>query len=130
MTVSKLIKKGIITVYLPLVSFVVICGFIAHWFAENILNSNKVNFVVMIVVIISVCIGWIWWSYKVVKWKYWAFSQLNTDDSYKLYAKAVGVGLIWPTGSVFNRTEIWTKEDKNKWQNINPQVREIFEVEK
>jgi len=127
MSLSKLINKGLITVYGPLVSFVVACGFIANWFATNILKSNKVDFIIMIVVVTAICIGWIWWSYKIVKWKYWAFSKLTIDESYELYSKAIGVGLIWPTGSVFNKTEIWTKEDLNKWMKINPEIREIFE---
>lgn len=126
MNLSKLIYNGILTVYGPLVSFVIICGFIANWFATNILKSNKVDFIVMIVVIIAVCIGWIWWSYKIVKWKYWAFSQLTTEESYELYLKAIGAGLIWPAGSVFNHTEIWTKRDKQKWLTINPEIQEIF----
>ena len=56
--------------------------------------------------------------------------KLTIDESYELYSKAIGVGLIWPTGSVFNKTEIWTKDDLNKWMKINPQIREIFEHEK
>ena len=126
---SKLINKGLLQVYGPLISFVVIFGFIANWYASNILKSKKVDFIVATTVIIAICIGWVWWSYKIVKWKYFAFSKLTVDESYELYSKAIGIGLIWPTGSVFNRTEIWTNEDKVKWLNINPEIREIFELD-
>lgn len=51
------------------------------------------------------------------------------DDSYKLYTKAIGVGLIWPTGSIFYRTEIWTNEDRTKWSKINPEIKAIFELQ-
>ena len=127
-TLSSMINKGLLTVYGPLVSFVIVCGFIANWFATNILKSDIVDFIVMITVLISIFIGWIWWSYKIVKWKYWAFSQLNLDDSYELYSKAIAVGFIWPTGSVFNKTEIWTKDDRVKWTKINPEIKAIFEM--
>tara|TARA_R110002073_G_scaffold128999_5_gene275224 strand:+ start:20055 stop:20450 length:396 start_codon:yes stop_codon:yes gene_type:complete len=130
MNLTKLIIKGLIIVYGPLVSFVIICGFIANWFAMNILKSEKVDFIVMITVFIAVFIGWFWWSYKIVKWKYFAFSKLTLNESHKLYSKAIGAGLIWPTGSFFNKTEIWTKKDKNNWLKIDPEIRKIFETDR
>ena len=127
MKLSQLINKGLLTVYGPLVSFVVACGFIANWFATNILESDIVDFIVMITILISICIGWIWWSYKIVKWKFWAFSQVETENGHKLYEKAIGVGLIWPTGSIFNKTEIWTEKDKENWKKLKPEIQAIFE---
>lgn len=129
MNLNKLINKGLITVYGPLVSFVIICGFTANWFGSNILQLKKTDFIVAIAIFGAICIGWIWWSYKIVKWKYSAFSKLTTEESYQLYIKAIESGLIWKTGSVFNKTEIWTKKDKSKWQKINPEIQKIFKVE-
>ena len=129
MNLSKLINKGLITVYGPLVSFVIICGFTANWFTSNILKLEKADYIVAITVFLAICIGWIWWSFKIVKWKYWAFSKLTIDESYELYIKAIESGLIWKTGSMFNKTEIWTEKDKIKWQKINPEVRKIFVIE-
>ena len=65
-----------------------------------------------------------------MKWKYWAFSKLTVEESHELYLKAIAAGLIWPVGSVFNKTEIWTKADKDKWAKLKPEIREIFESEK
>ena len=130
MNLTKLITKGIITVYGPLVSFVIICGIIANWFAINILQSEKVDFIIMVTVFIAVFIGWFWWSYKIVKWKCFAFSKLTLNESLELYSKAISAGLIWPKGSLFNKTEIWTEKDKIIWQGIDSDIREIFEVEK
>lgn len=127
MKIQSLINKGLITVYGPLVSFVIVCGFLGYWYATNILKSDIVDFIVMIVAIIATCIGWIWWSYKIVKWKYWAFSKLTVEESYELYSKAIEAGLIWRTGSKFNKTEIWTKEDKRNWAKLKPEIRKIFE---
>jgi hypothetical protein len=73
MNLTKLIIKGLITVYGPLISFVVISGFIANWYATSILKSEKVDFIIMITVFIAVVIGWFWWSFKIVKWKCFAF---------------------------------------------------------
>jgi hypothetical protein len=129
MNLSSLINKGLITVYGPLVLFVVICGFISNWIAKSVLKLEKPDFITAIIVFIAIMIGWVWWSFKIVKWKYWAFSQVQIEDGYELYEKAIEVGLIWPTGSVFNKTEIWTARDKQKWTKIEPEIKQIFELE-
>lgn len=123
----QLINKGLLTVYGPLVSFVVFSGFIAKWIATDILKSDFVDIIIAITILISICIGWIWWSYKIVKWKIWAFSQVEPVNSYKLYENAIGVGLIWPTGSIFNKTEIWSEKDKENWKKLKPEIQAIFE---
>lgn len=127
MNLNKLIKKGMLTVYLPILLFVVTCGYIANWYAKNILYSEMADFIVIATLIIAICIGWIWWSFKIVKWKYWAFSQLNKEESYVLYEKAIKIGLLWPKGNIFNKTEIWLKKDKKKWLTINQEIRELFD---
>ena len=129
MTLSKLINNGLLTVYSPLVSLVLICGFISDWIGKNILNYEKTDFIVAITVVVAVIIGWIWWSYKIVKWKYWAFSQVQIEDCYKLYEKAIGAGLIWLAGSIFNKTEIWTEKDKENWKRLKPEIQELFEID-
>lgn len=127
MNLNKLINKGMLTVYLPILLFVVTCGYIANWYAKNILYSEMADFIVIATLIIAICIGWIWWSFKIVKWKYWAFSQLNKEESYVLYEKAIKIGLLWPKGNIFNKTEIWLKKDKKKWLTINQEIRELFD---
>ncbi|WP_417854761.1 hypothetical protein [Xanthomarina gelatinilytica] len=127
---KSIINKGLLSVYGPLATFVVACSLTTYWITKYSLELDKADFITAIVTITSVMIGWIWWSYKIVKWKCWAFSQLTVDESYELYLKAIGVGLIWPTGSVFNKTEIWTKEDKYNWTKLKPEIQEIFEPEK
>jgi|SRR5690554_1082393 len=126
MKLSKLINKGLITVYGPLISFVIICGFVANWTAKNKFKIDEPSIIVALTVFFAIIVGWTWWSYRIVKWKYWAFSQIDTANSIKLYTRAIEVGLIWPKGSVFNKTEIWTNEDKRKWKSINPEIQAIF----
>jgi len=128
MKLSGIIYKGLILVYGPLLSFVAICGLIGNWYAIHILKLDKDNLIVVLILIIALGIGWFWWSYKIVKWKIRAFSQINLEQAYELYDRAIGVGLIWPTGSIFNKTEIWTEEDKKKWLEINSDIQKIFEI--
>ncbi|MDB9911319.1 hypothetical protein OAD14_00550 [Flavobacteriaceae bacterium] len=129
MNLGKLINKGLITVYGPLMTFVISSTLITYWITKDILKLQTADIITTVFLFVFIFIGWIWWSYKIVKWKYFAFSKLTIDESYELYSKAIDVGLIWPTGSIFNKTEIWTNQDKKKWMNINPEIREIFELE-
>ena len=129
MNLGKLINKGLIMVYGPLMTFVISSTLIAYWITKDILKLETADIITTVFLFVFIFIGWIWWSYKIVKWKYFAFSKLTIDESYELYSKAIDVGLIWPKGSIFNKTEIWTNQDKKKWMNINPEIRRIFELE-
>ncbi|MEP1488112.1 MAG: hypothetical protein ABJK28_06765 [Algibacter sp.] len=129
MSVKRLINRGLFVVYLPLVLLVVFVVTVTHWLAENNFDSNVSQIIAAISLMIAILIGWFWWSYKIVKWKYWAFSQLNFEESIKLYTKAIETGLIWPTGSVFNKTEFWSKKDKEKWDNLSDDIKSIFEID-
>ena len=126
---NKLINKGLITIYGPLFSFVIICGLVANWTAKNKFDIDKTGFIVALTVFLAIIIGWIWWSYRIVKWKCWAFSQIDTENGLEFYDRAIAVGLIWPKGSFFNKTEIWTKNDKRKWESLSPEIQSIFKVE-
>jgi len=128
MNLNSIINKGLLEVYGPLVSFVVLCGFISNWIVKDILKYDSPDIIVAIIVIIAVMLGWLWWSYKIVKWKFWAFSQLDYEESEELYIKSIEVGLIWPTGNIFNKTEIWTKSDKEKWSNLSQEIQFIFKT--
>ena len=70
-----------------------------------------------IAAIIGFILAWGIWSYLIVKWKLWAFS--NVKNVHELKRKAIENKLIWPDGSIFNKTEIWSSSDKAKWRQIN-----------
>lgn len=67
--------------------------------------------------IIGFILAWGMWSYLIVKWKLWAFS--NVKNVHELRRKAIENKLIWPDGSIFNKTEIWSSSDRDKWRRIN-----------
>lgn len=83
-------------------------------------------FIVFAMIFISFIVGWLWWSITVVKWKIWAFSDLEYEDAMELSQKAISSMLIWPPGHGFNKTEIWTKKSLKKLSKINPDVIEII----
>ena len=49
-------------------------------------------------------LAWIWWSHAVVRWRLWAYEHV--EDIPALKQRAVEVGLTWPDGHVFGRTEV------------------------
>jgi hypothetical protein len=57
--------------------------------------------------------GWLVWSIQIPKWRLWAYERVDDIDA--LEEAAVGVQLIWPKGSIFERTEI---ASANTWARI------------
>lgn len=49
-------------------------------------------------------LAWIRWSLQVPRWRVWALEHV--DDSDALHQRAVQVGIEWPYGHIFERTEI------------------------
>ena len=51
-------------------------------------------------------LAWLWWSLAVPRWRLWAYERVPVADIPQLKRQAVQVGLTWPDGSLFGRTEI------------------------
>jgi hypothetical protein len=63
---------------------------------------------VMASIVIGSLAGWLWWSFSVPRWRKWALQNGVPED--KLQKWAVTAGLVWPKGSVFEKTEFRIKE--------------------
>jgi hypothetical protein len=53
-------------------------------------------------------LGWTWWSFTIVRWWRWSVSRGVPPN--RLHKWAVMVLLIWPRGSIFEKTEIRPKD--------------------
>lgn len=62
----------------------------------------------------SILLSWLFWSVRITKWKVWAFE--NIRNVHELKKRAIQEKLIWSDGSFFNKTEIWNREDRQKWE--------------
>jgi len=60
--------------------------------------------------IVPPLLAWVWWSREVPPWRIWALR--NVDDWPSLERAAVLTGLIWPRGSIFEKTEIKSPEQR------------------
>ena len=59
-------------------------------------------------IIVGASAGWLWWSFSVPRWRRWALQNGAPED--ELQARAVVVGLVWPKGSFFEKTEFRLKK--------------------
>lgn len=109
-TVDEALRKGKIQLFwIPLILLIgMLLGGVA---LIILLKENSYAITTAIVLIIGAFIlPWVWWSYKVVKWKIWAFA--NVSDIRTLEKRAIAMQLIWPHGSWFEKTEFKTKQEK------------------
>jgi hypothetical protein len=53
-------------------------------------------------------LGWTWWSFTIARWRKWAVTRGAPPD--RLQKWAVAVGLTWPKGWIFEKTEIQPDE--------------------
>ena len=53
--------------------------------------------------VLGAAVGWIWWAFMVPRWRAWAVPRVTNPA--KLHLWAVGFGIEWPKGSVFEKTE-------------------------
>ncbi|MDW3652520.1 MAG: hypothetical protein R8P61_35915 [Bacteroidia bacterium] len=55
-------------------------------------------------IVLSISIGWLWWSYWVVLWKIEGLEKVK--DVHLLYRRAVSSRLIWPQDHKYEKTEL------------------------
>jgi len=61
---------------------------------------------------LAVIVPWVYWSFMITKWRIWAFE--NVRDVHELKSRAIAEKLIWPDGSIFEKTEIRTSQDRER----------------
>lgn len=54
-------------------------------------------------IVIGALIAWFWWSLAIPRWRAWALAR--GADSVGLLRFGVMTGLVWPKGSLLERTE-------------------------
>jgi hypothetical protein len=112
-SVNDAINKGKWVLTFPTIGIMLICIFTP--LGLSMFGICPAWFTVL-GMIFSVIPAWIWWSFNVVKWKIWAFS--NVRNVHELKRKAIKENLIWPDGSSFEKTEVWNTSSKERWSEI------------
>ena len=83
---------------------------------------NPPNWVLLTGALSTFVIPWIYWSFMITKWRIWAFE--NVRNVHELKQLAIKEKLIWPDGSVFEKTEIRTSAEKEKLNALQSKFKE------
>ncbi len=112
-TVDQAIAKAQRTINLPVILFIIggIAGVVYVGF-QNILPA----WTIPIGIVLAIGLGWLYWSITITKWKVWAFE--NVRNVHELKKRAVKEKLIWSDYSFWNKTEIWSAIDREKWESL------------
>jgi hypothetical protein len=101
----RAVVHGHLIVTLPVVGVIMLFGFIG-W----LLNGVGALFIGLIV---GSVIAWPCWSFLMPRWRDWVEDAgLTGDDVQRL---AVNTFLLWPKGSLFERTEFKRRNGKRGW---------------
>lgn len=57
-----------------------------------------------IVAVVGIVAAWLWWSYSIPLWRRWALERGANPE--ELQSLGVQAQLLWPKGSMLERTEI------------------------
>jgi hypothetical protein len=74
---------------------------------EDILGTQFTARLEIAFFVVCFCGAWLWWSYAVPRWRLWAYQRV--EDIQSLKRLAIEQKLVWPDGSIFERTEIKSK---------------------
>ena len=112
-TVDAAIKRGQFIINAPVFAILfvpaIICYYLSkkHFFPEwSIGVAMGTDFI----------LAWLYWSIMITKWRLWAFENVNNITELKI--RAINEKLIWPDGSIFEKTEIRTRADKERLKLI------------
>ncbi len=106
-TVNEAISRGQKTVNYPVFGIMILCLiFSVYLFSTSIPIIISILFLICSITVFP----WIYWSFAIVYWRIWAFS--NVRNVHKLKRKAIEGKLIWPDDSYFNKTEIRSEKQQ------------------
>lgn len=112
-TVDEALSKGQKMVNYPVIVIILgVTGLAIYLFSQKIAPL----WAIPVAIVLGIALGWIWWSFMIVKWRLWAFEHVR--NVHELKQRAVEERLIWPDDSVFEKTEIRSASDKAQWTSL------------
>jgi hypothetical protein len=124
-SIDEVIRKGQIEVNGPVAIIMFGIPIIAILVAPIIIPKEYVGISTVAGLFLGFILAWLWWSYRIVKWRIWAFENTEKSDWQKLKERAINQKLIWNDGSIFEKTEIRSREENQKILEINSKVNQV-----
>jgi len=117
-TIGKAIWRGLLLVNGPV--FVLLVGPLATFalLVETGVVARDYNWIGIALFPAGFVLAWLWWSFAVPRWRLWAYERVA--DIGELKRQAVAVGLTWPDGHVFGKTEIRSKAQQARERELDP----------
>jgi hypothetical protein len=80
------------------------------WITGLLLGAfAKFTIAIVISLPLGFVLGWLWWSYKIPRWRAWALQQPGVTPEALQSAAEIAM-LVWPKGHCFEKTEFKVKE--------------------
>ena len=112
-TVDEAISRGRKMITLPVSVIILgIAGLSIYLSTENYISGVTA----ILGVVLAIGLSWLYWSITITKWRLWAFD--NVRNVHELQQKAQQAQLLWSEGSLFERSEIRTTTQKQKWNEL------------
>ena len=117
MSIARAIWIGLLIVNGPVL--ILLCApLVAFGYAvDHGLVPRSLNWIGLFAFLGGFVAAWLWWSLSVPKWRLWAYERVS--DISKLKEWAVAVGLTWPEGHIFSRTEIKSVDHARREQQLD-----------
>jgi hypothetical protein len=112
-TVDEAISKGKQLVAFPVYAIMFI--FAGVGIAMVFIDDNQWKFI-LTSFIGALFLPWLCWSFMITRWRVWAFESVR--NVHELKKRAISEKLIWPDGSVFEKTEIRTAIQKARLKTL------------
>lgn len=119
-TIPAAIRRGTLIVNGPVMALLAGPGLLVVMSAKPLTDwlgsRDAVSSLTLATFALGFVLAWTWWSVSVPRWRLWAYERV--DDIPALKAHAIRAGLIWPDGSLFQRTEIRSAELARRIQEL------------
>ncbi len=121
-TIDKVISVGQTTVNIPVAIIISIFALGSIILAPKILSKDYTDLGMIVGMMLGIISAWIWWSFRIVKWRIWAFQNTKREDWRELRTIAIKEQLIWPPNCFFEKTEFRTTEQNQIINYINEYI--------
>lgn len=109
-SVDDALKRGKNTVNLPIL-LIIVFAIVASFCSVTVWRLS--GWLIVISIVSGFVVAWLYWAKAIVKWRLWAFD--NVRNVHELRRRAIKENLIWADGSFFNKTEIWSADQRAQW---------------
>jgi hypothetical protein len=107
LSVNRAIALGLLVVNGPVLPVLIAPMVLLTPYMSSIEHAFGLGIAIVVFfgsLIFGTAVAWLWWSVTLPKWRLWAYERV--DDIPRLKDRAVRVGLTWPDGHIFAKTEI------------------------